>query len=52
MKILFFQWHSFMNQGIEGALKRLTIDYDIFFYQFADWETDDRFLELDRKSVV
>ena len=51
MKILFFQWHSFMNQGIEGALKRLTIDYDIFFYQFADWETDDRFLELFQKQL-
>ncbi len=46
MKTLFFQWHSFMNQGIEGALKRLNIDYDIYFYQFTDWEKDDRFLEL------
>lgn len=44
-KILFFQWHSFMNPGIEAALNRLKIVYDTYFYQFSDWEADDRFLE-------
>lgn len=44
-KILFFQWHSFMNPGIEAALRKLKIDYDIYFYQFSDWECDDVFLE-------
>ncbi len=44
MKLLFFQWHSFMNQGIERGLKELGIAYDTFFYQFADWEKDDVFL--------
>lgn len=51
MKILFFQWHSFMNQGMEGALKRLHIDYDTFFYQFKDWENDDIFLGLFNKQL-
>lgn len=45
MKILFFQWHSFMNQGMERALKKMGMDYDTFFYQFTDWEKDDIFLE-------
>lgn len=41
MKILFYQWHSFMNRGIEKALKQMQIDYDVFFYQQTDWERDD-----------
>lgn len=45
MKLLFFQWHSFMNKGIERGLKELDISYDTFFYQFNDWEKDDDFLE-------
>lgn len=45
MNILFFQWHSFMNQGMERALQKLDIKYDTFFYQFQDWEKDDVFLE-------
>lgn len=45
MKLLFFQWHSFMNKGIERGLKELDIPYDTFFYQFSDWEKDDDFLE-------
>lgn len=44
-KLLFFQWHSFMNKGIENALKKLEIDYEVFFYQFEDWEKDDLFCE-------
>lgn len=43
-KILFFQWHSFMNQGMERALKELGWEYDVFFYQFTDWEKDDKFI--------
>lgn len=40
MKILFYQWHSFMNKGIEKALDELNIDYDILFFQQTDWEKD------------
>ena len=45
-KLLFFQWASFMNRGIEKALQKLDIVYDVFFYQFNDWEQDDRFCQL------
>lgn len=50
-KILFFQWHSFMNRGIERALKELELSYDTFFYQFEDWEEDDKFSELLRDRL-
>ena len=50
-KILFFQWHSFMNEGIECALNKLEYAYDTFFYQFTDWEKDDRFCELFRDKL-
>ncbi len=43
--ILFFQWHSFLNPGIEAALKKLRMEYETFFYQFSDWEADEGFLE-------
>lgn len=45
-KILFFQWRSFMNPGMENALNELEIEYDRFYYQFTDWENDDMFLQL------
>lgn len=45
MKLLFFQWHSFLNRGMERALKKLEIEYDTYFYQFQNWEADDAFLE-------
>lgn len=51
MKILFFQWHSFMNPGIKRALSELNIEYDVFFYDFHDWEEDAPFLEKFRKQV-
>lgn len=42
-RILYFQWHSFMNAGMERALQKLEIDYDTFFYTFTDWEKDEEF---------
>lgn len=48
MKILFWQWHSFMNKGIEKALDKLEKKYDVFFYQLEDWEKNEDFQhELD-----
>ena len=41
MKILFYQWHSFMNRGIENALGRMGIEYDVLFFQQEDWEKDE-----------
>lgn len=43
MRILFFQWHSFLNPGIEAALQKMHVTYDTYFYQFTDWEKDDEF---------
>lgn len=40
MKLLFYQWHSFMNKGVEKALQELNIEYDILFFQQTDWEQD------------
>lgn len=50
-KLLFFQWHSFMNQGMERALRQLNVEYDTFFYQFTDWENDEKFCELFRARL-
>lgn len=51
MKVLFFQWNSFMNRGIESALLKLDVPFDTFYYQFDDWEKDDIFLEKFRKKL-
>lgn len=45
MRILFYQWHSFMNQGMERALQQMQIPYDRLFYQQADWEKNDGLAE-------
>lgn len=45
MRILFYQWHSFMNQGMERALQQMQIPYDRFFYQQTDWEKNDGLAE-------
>lgn len=50
MKLLFFQWDSFMDMGILKTFQKLNMEYDSFFYQFSDWEKDSKFCELfDRK---
>ena len=52
MKLLFIRWTSFMRWGIEEAFKKLNIDYDVFEYNFTDWEKDERFCEmLDDKGI-
>lgn len=52
MKILFFQSYSFIDQGIINALKRLSIDFDIFLYRFSDWEDDEKFLGLFERQLT
>lgn len=44
MKILFWQWNAFMQKGMENALKKLNIEYRVFYYQLKDWEQDDAFV--------
>ena len=51
MKVLFFQWHSFLNEGMERALQKLNISYETYAYQFTDWEDDDVFLEQFENKV-
>lgn len=50
-KILFYQWYSFMNHGIEKAFKQLEIQYDILYYQQTDWEEDAIFEEKIEKQI-
>lgn len=50
-KLLFFKWHSFMNEGIERGLQTLDIPYDTYFYQFTDWECDNLFMQQFRKVI-
>lgn len=45
MRILYWQWHSFMGKGVERAFENLDIAYDTFFYQMTDWECDDNFVK-------
>lgn len=45
MKILFWQWHSFMGKGIEKALQQMGVAYDSWFYQLRDWEEDEKFIQ-------
>ncbi len=51
MKILFYQWHSFMNKGIEKALTQMQVEYDIFFYQQKEWEKDDGIVGLLEQKI-
>lgn len=41
MKILFWQWNAFMQKGMENALKKLNIEYDVLMQIPSDWEQDD-----------
>lgn len=52
MRILFWQWHSFMNKGIEAAFAKLNMDYDTFFYQLTNWEEDAAFCECLRHALI
>lgn len=51
MRVLFYQWHSFMNKGMERALKQLNIEYDVIFYQQTDWEHDEEFAEKIKDAI-
>ena len=42
MRILFFQWFAFMQKGIENALKKMNVSYDVFYYDMkAEQELPD-----------
>ena len=46
MRLLFIRWASFMRWGIERAFVKLNINYEVFEYNFIDWESDDNFCEI------
>lgn len=43
MKILFWKWNAFMQDGMEKALQRLNADYETLYFQPDNWEQDERF---------
>lgn len=45
MRLLFYQWHSFMNEGVIRGLQELQLEYDTFFYQLANWEENPVFVD-------
>lgn len=50
MRILFWQWNAFMQRGMENALRKLNIEYHVFYSPLADWEQDEKFaLRLSRE---
>ena len=51
MRILFYQWHSFMNEGVERVFNQLGVKYDTFFFQQTDWETDTGIVSLLEKKL-
>lgn len=51
MKLLFYKWNSFMNEGLERGLEQLQLTYDTFFYQLDDWESDTNFKKVFTKRL-
>lgn len=45
MKILWWQWASYMREGVRQGLEENHYSYEEFFYQLQDWEKDDVFME-------
>lgn len=50
-KLLYWQWHSFLKQGLEQGLKSLGAEVTTFFYQLKDWEEDEAFQQQFRKAL-
>lgn len=50
-KLLFYQWHSFMNRGIEKALHRLGVEFEVVFLWQKDWEKDEGLSEALFKAL-
>ncbi|MBO6216009.1 MAG: glycosyltransferase [Lachnospiraceae bacterium] len=44
MRLLYWEWHSFLKKGVERAFEELNIEADHFFYQLdMDWEHNEEF---------
>ena len=49
--ILFYQWNAFMQRGMENALKRLNIEYEVYYDCARDWDSDNEFAEKELQLV-
>ena len=47
--ILFYQWNAFMQKGMENALKKLRIEYEVYYDIADNWDKDDAF---ERRFIV
>ena len=50
--ILFYQWNAFMQRGMENALKRLNIEYEVYYDCARDWDSDNEFADKFRKRIT
>ena len=50
--ILFYQWNAFMQRGMENALKRLNIEYEVYYDCARDWDSDNEFADRFRKRIT
>lgn len=53
--LLFYQWNAFMQKGMENALKRLKVEYEVYYDIAYNWDNDEAFAkrfmkQMDRKS--
>lgn len=49
--IIFCQWNAFMQQGIQNALDRMNINYDIFYRIPTNWDNDSSYTESFRNYL-
>lgn len=52
IRLLFYQWNAFMQRGIENALKRLKVDYDVYYDIASDWDDDVNFCNKFEDKLV
>jgi spore maturation protein CgeB len=47
-KILFFQWNAYMQEGIEAAMKRQGMEYDVLYYEMTreSWNRNAEFEQV------
>lgn len=53
--LLFYQWNAFMQKGMENALKRLKVEYEVYYDIADNWDDDEAFAkrfikQMDSKS--
>ena len=52
MKLLYWEWKSFLKKGVERAFDELKLDWDRFNFQLdMDWEHNESFKDAFRKAL-